>query len=285
MSGLRMARVAVLEGRLSNELASLVRRHDGVPYYAPAVREASLDRWEQVGAFIDGLVAGSYSVVVFLTGAGAGALFSAAEGLGRLPELLTALRSVKTVCRGPKPAGMLNRNGVPVSYRAREPYTTTELLEALAGLELAGKGVALVHYGERSATVAEALRARGADLAELFLYEWLLPEDTGALEALVRDLIQGQLDAITFTSQVQARHLFRIAANLGLSDQLLAALKDRTIVASIGPTCSAGLKELGVTPHVVPEHPKMGQLVLALAHYLEPRPPRSRVAVLQPRSV
>lgn len=269
MGGLNGARVALLEGRMSGELAGLVRRHGGEPYAVPAVREATLDCSEQVAVFLDRLSGGQVEIVIFSTGSGVTTLLQEVDRLGRLPELLAALQRVTIVCRGPKPAAALRRHGVPVSLIAPEPHTTAELLTVMAGLALTGRDVMLVHYGDRNVALAEALQARGCRLAELSLYEWQLPEDTSPLEELIRDLIGGRVDAITFTSQVQARHLFQVAAGLDQVDALVAALNDRMVVAAVGPTCATALQRLGVTPDVVPDHPKMGHLVVALAHHLE----------------
>ena len=73
--------------------------------------------------------------------------------------------------------------------------------------------VAVVHYGERNEFLVQKLQARGAHIEELTLYTWLLPEDTTPLRALVRDIIEKRVDAVVFTSQIQARHLFLIAAD------------------------------------------------------------------------
>jgi uroporphyrinogen-III synthase len=158
---------------------------------------------------------------------------------------------------------------VAVTIQAQTPYTTSALLEAMAGLALKGKGVALLHYGERNMALAEALQAQGAQLDELCLYEWLLPTSLEPLQALVRELIAGHVDVIAFTSQVQIRHLWHVATSLGLAEALTQALHTQLIVAVVGPTCAAALTALGVTPHVIPVHPKMGPMVIALAAYLE----------------
>lgn len=269
MPDLRGSRVAVLDGRMSGEMAGLVRRYGGDPLPVPTVRESGLDCSAAVDAFVRQVSRGSFEVVVFLTGAGVRALFDEADRLGRLPELRAGLARVTTVCRGPKPSGALRKAGVPVIISAGEPYTTEEVVGAMAGLELAGRGVAVVHYGERNADIAAALRARDAHIEELSLYEWQLPADTAPMRALVRTLIDGGVDAITFTSQVQARHLFRIAAEMGVTQPLADALNERVIVASVAPTCAAALRNLGVEPRVIPEHSKMGHLVRALAEYVE----------------
>jgi uroporphyrinogen-III synthase len=252
---------------MSGELASLVVRHGGTPYCVPAVREAPRECGAREVALIKQLAGDEFQVAVFQTGVGAQALLREAERLGCLGALKASLSAMTTACRGPKPSAVLKAHNLPVSVCAREPYTTPELLEAMAGLDLAGVRVALMHYGERNPTLTQALRARGAQLEELCLYEWLLPEKLDDLWALVREIIEGRVDAIAFTSQVQVRHLFQIAADADQADTLTWALNTRTIVASVGPTCTAALQAVGVTPRVIPAHPKMGSMILALARY------------------
>jgi uroporphyrinogen-III synthase len=179
------------------------------------------------------------------------------------------LQQVTVVCRGPKPSAVLRRYGVPITLTAQSPFTTPEVLDVMSGLDLAGAGVALLHYGERNAALAEALQARGARVEDLLLYEWRLPEDTAPLRVLVHEVIAGKVDAIAFTSQVQVRHLFQIASDEGCERELTGALENRIIVASVGPVCTAGLAAYGITPDVIPEHPKMGPMIAALARFVD----------------
>jgi uroporphyrinogen-III synthase len=267
MSSLRGARVALLEARMSGEMCALIERAGGVPYSAPAVRE--LPRLEQVPAILDALLAARFSIAVFLTGVGVTTLLREAERLGRLEETRAALRGLTIACRGPKPVAALTRYDVPVQVKALSPYTTRELLDALRGVEIAGRDVVLVHYGELNQILADELRARGARLEEVCLYEWVMPEDCRPLTALLSDLIDRRVTAIAFTSQIQCRHLFQLAQQLGKSDDLRRALIDDTIVAAIGPVCAAVLRAYGIIPDVQPAHPKMGPLVTALTDYIE----------------
>lgn len=262
------ARIAVLEARMSSEMADLIRRNGGTAWSVPAVREATLDATEPVATFIDRLSAGEIQIVVFFTGVGVNALLQTAEALERKEELLNLLRSVAVVCRGPKPGAVLRRNNIPIAASAPEPFTTQELIEALSMFVVEGKTLGVVHYGERNVQLAQVLAARGAHLEELCLYEWRLPDDIAPLRELVNELLDGHVDAVLFTSQIQIRHLFQVAREQEKADPLVEALQRKTIVASVGPTCTAVLQEYGVTPHVVPEHPKMGHLVKALVQYM-----------------
>jgi uroporphyrinogen-III synthase len=267
--GLAGIRVGLLEARMGSELAELVRRYGGVVRSAPAVREAALDCADLVSDFLNRLRTPARRVHVFLTGAGATALFQEAERLGQLTFLTESLRAGTIVCRGPKPAAALKRYGLGANVSAASPYTSSELLAAMDDVDIAGVEVTVVHYGERSEALAGELAVRGAKLNELCVYEWRLPEDVGPLQDMARAIVKHEVDAVIFTSQVQWKHLLRVASDLDLAGALQQALTAGVVVASVGPICSAALDEAGVHPHVVPDNPKMGPLVAALAGYFK----------------
>jgi uroporphyrinogen-III synthase len=265
------ARVGLLEARLSSELAELVRREGGVPVCAPAVREAAVDVAPLLPSLVADLHSGRLRIVVLLTGAGATSLLDQARDAGSYDPLVEALRAATIVCRGPKPAAVLRKHGVPIHVNARSPYTTTELLEVLPDALVGGEGVALLHDGGGNPALVDALRARGARVQEVRSYEWRLPDDIEPIEGLIVELIDGRLHAVAFTNQVQVRHLFDVASLTGLSRALRDALVHRTTVASIGPTCSHALEAYGAPPHVVASPPKMRPLVSAIGEHLAAR--------------
>jgi uroporphyrinogen-III synthase len=172
---------------------------------------------------------------------------------------------------GPKPTAALRGFGVTPTLTARDAYTSAEVIDALSGIELAGARVLLFHYGERSETLAETLVARDAVLHEHWLYRWRLPDDTRPLERLVAAIVDGEVDALAVTCQIQFRHLVQIADRLGLARALVQALNERVSVAAVGPTCHAILQEHGVDVHVMPDQPKMGPLIVSLMRYLDRR--------------
>ncbi len=273
MADLKGRRIVVLEARMPSELGSLVSRHGGQPISAPALREAALPMRDDVRSVVSGITAREIHAVVFLTGVGARALIQAADELGKKDEFLDALRETTVICRGPKPVAVLRPLNVPIRLVAPSPYTSEDLLTAIkdSGLALSGTRVVLQHYGEVNAWLRGELEALGAQILEVSLYSWELPEDTGPVIDAINTIIRGDADAVMLTTQSQAHNLFRIAEAEALSDELRAALTSRVTVASVGPVCTRALRDHGVEPHVEPENPKMGPLVLALADYLDAR--------------
>jgi len=268
---------------MSRELARLVEKHGGDPVCVPAVRECPEFTPEVAHGLIDALGSDRHEVVVFLTGVAVSLLFETAEQIGRRPELVAALRRLTTVCRGPKPTAALRGFGVAPTLTARDPFTSAELIDAMSGLELRGRRVILLHYGERSETLAETLLARQARVQELWLYRWLMPEDTDGLVRMAARIVQGEIDALAITCQIQFRHLYEAAETVGLGGKLIRALNENVVVAAVGPTCNAILQAYGVRVQVMPDHPKMGPLVLALMRHLDQRRAPADSAPEQPR--
>jgi uroporphyrinogen-III synthase len=123
----------------------------------------------------------------------------------------------------------------------------------------------------------EGLRARDADVTPVRVYQWDLPEDTRPLREAIRRIVEGQADVAMFTTSIQLTHLFRVAAQTRQEEAVAAALR-RTVIASIGPTTSEALEEFGLTPDIVPTHPKMGLLVKETAEQAAAIRERKRAA-------
>jgi uroporphyrinogen-III synthase len=270
-------RIALLEARMRSEAAALVRRLGGEPVCVPALREEPLPSGPAVAELLDLLAGGRLAFVVVQTGVGVGAVALEAERLGRKDDLLHGLETATLVCRGPKPAAALAALGIRPTVQTASPHTTKDLLDVLEPLPLRGAGVAVVHYGERNEAVAAALRRKEARVHELLVYEWRLPEDTEPLERLVGQILNGELDAVAFTTQVQVRHLFGVA-DFKVRLALAEALDRRVVTGAVGPTCAAALRARGVHDVVVPQNPKLGPLFVALASRLAARPSRAAEA-------
>jgi uroporphyrinogen-III synthase len=259
--------IALLESRLSEDFAAMVRRLGGTPISAPSVREVA--RADDFDVFIDGLSQGRFALAVFLTGAGANALFREADRRGRLAEALDALGRITIACRGPKPLAALKRQGLAAQITTAKPHTTHELLEVLGATDLTGRAVVLVHYGERNAAMADALRARGARLDEVCPYVWALPENVEPIRKVVDEALAQRIDAMLFTSQIQCRNLFQVAGDMNRADDLTRALNADIVVGAIGPVCADALRQLGITPDVMPAASNMASLITAIADYFD----------------
>ncbi len=207
--------------------------------------------------------AGTIDVAIFLTGVGTRLLVQAIAEAMPPAELAAKLEKVLTVVRGPKPRAALRELGVTPGLAVPEPNTWRELLAALdASVDLAGRWVSVQEYGQENPELLSGLAERGADVLRVPIYRWALPEDLAPLREAIRRLGNRELDVALFTSATQVEHLFTVA---GEESRDLASALDTVCVVSIGPICSEALRRRNVKVDLEPEHPKMGQLVLAAA--------------------
>ena len=264
--------IAYVEARMRSEMGSLIQRHGGVPYSAPVLQEIYLKDSPDVQRLVEDVCTGAVEVMVLLTGVGTQALIETAAAMGRKDEFIRCLDQRTVVARSPKPARVLRQHHVHIDIMPPEPFTTQELNKAVDELDLGGKQVAVQSYGAPNSVLTRNLMNRGATVREVTLYTWGLPEDHAPVLRMIDDLSQGKIDALAFTSQPQAKNLMAIADQAAKVESLRQCLNGPAIaIASVGPVCTRGLGEAGIEVDVEPDHPHMGNLVQALAEYLERR--------------
>jgi uroporphyrinogen-III synthase len=255
-------RVVSFESRRATEMGELIRRQGGDPFVAPSMREAPIENNTQAFEFAERLFRGEFDLMIFLTGVGTRALNKVLSSRYPEEQFAEALRKIAIAARGPKPLAALRELKVPVTVTAPEPNTWRELLAALEGQPECGntRRIAVQEYGKSNVELMDALRARGAAVTPVRVYQWDLPEDLTPLREAVHRIAEGRADVAMFTTSIQILHLFRIAAEERIAEPMQQALR-RMLIASIGPTTTETLEEFGLTPDVTPSHPKMGFLV------------------------
>lgn len=260
-------RVIAFESRRAAELEQLLARHGARMFSAPALREVPIEENADALELVARLERGEIDVVILLTGVGTRALVEAVQSRCPTERLVELLRRVKIVARGPKPVAALRALDLTADVRVPEPNTWRELLETLdRELPVRGLRVAVQEYGKANPALLDGLVARGADVLRVPVYRWALPHDLGPLRAAIARLAGGDADVAVFTTAVQLEHLLRVAAETADgAEAVRLALRDRVVVAAIGPTVAEALAEAGLPVDVTPVHPKLGWLANAIA--------------------
>ncbi|HLH76307.1 MAG TPA: uroporphyrinogen decarboxylase [Candidatus Binataceae bacterium] len=254
-------RVVAFESRMEQETARLIGRYGGRPLLAPAMREVPLEGNPAAEQFARRLLAAELDLVVFLTGVGLEALFALLDHTFDRQALLAALSRVTTVARGPKPAAALRKLGLNPTIHIPEPNTWREVLSAIDQRQpVAGKHVAVQEYGVANIDLVAGLAARGAQVMQVPVYRWALPEDRAPLQKAIAAMIGGQAEVALFTSATQVTHLIQVAEAQADGKALRQALA-RMAIGSIGPVCSLALRSNQIAVDFEPPHPKLGHLV------------------------
>jgi uroporphyrinogen III methyltransferase/synthase len=276
----------------ASALSDLLRREGAIPVELPTLELVPLATDEDLGAMAEHLRAGDYQWCLFTS---TNAVDFVLDYLNRSGHDARAFAGCRLAALGSATAASLLQHGLRADLVASE-FTSEGLLramedfgastprvstrggasplepsrttdppppEALEGPplldQLAGVRILIPRAEGGSPALTGGLRARGAEVDEVVLYESRAPADPDAEAlALVR---AGRIDVATFASSSSVRNLATL-----LGDDF-ARLRDATI-ACIGPVTAQTARELGLNVTIEPAEHTIPALVEALkAHY------------------
>ena len=277
--------VAAFESRRASDMQRMIEKFGGQPSVSPSMRELPLEDNPDAIEFAKRCMTGEVDIVIVMTGVGFKHLLAAVERSVPRDRFLNSLRDIVTVARGPKPVAAMKEVDITPTYRVPAPNTWREVLTTIdAEMTISSSRVVLQEYGVPNRSLIAGLEARGAEVSNLKVYKWALPEDTGPLLGNAQRLANGELDVVMFTSAHQVRNLLEVAQSAGLEDAIRSELRS-TVVASIGPTTSECLRDHRLPVDFEPSHGKMGQLVAESAeacHEILKRKQRITAVMSQP---
>jgi uroporphyrinogen III methyltransferase/synthase len=177
------------------------------------------------------------------------ALFERLSQAAHPPRDARALAGARVAAIGPGTARALAERGI-VADIVPERFVAEALARALA--ELPVRRALVARAKDARDVLSDALRARGAQVDVLALYETLAePLSARALKTA------READYITFTSSSTVRFFLDAAGGA-------AGLSPATRIVSIGPVTSATLREHGLEPHVEAESHDLDGVIQAL---------------------
>lgn len=253
--------VAAFESRMAAEMTRLIERHGGKPLVAPALREIPLEDNSAALQFGELLLTEGLDVLVLLTGAGTTTLFEILHSRHAKDTIKNALKETVLIARGPKPVAALKALGFQPTLTVPEPNTWVDVVSTLdAYRPVTGLRVAVQEYGLPNRDLLEALKQRGANVVQVPVYRWALPEDTAPLKLVINQILAGQVQVMLVTNAAQIDHVMQAVEQEGNTAQFKTICR-QLVVASIGPTASERIRSHGLPVDFEPSHGKMGILV------------------------
>jgi len=253
--------VASFESRMAAEIARIIERNGGNPLVTPALREVPLDDNSAALKFGAQLTTERVDMFILLTGVGTTALFDLLKTRYPWSSILEALKQTALVARGPKPVAALKAFGLQPTLTVPEPNTWVDLISMLDEYRpVKGLRIAVQEYGASNPDLLKALNQRGAEVFQVPIYRWALPEDLRPLRQALDEIIAEKVPVLLITNAAQVDHVMQVLEKDGKVDRFREALKQK-VVASIGPTASERLRQHDWPIDLEPSHPKMGVLV------------------------
>ena len=254
--------VGVTAARRAEELGALLERRGASVLRAPALRILPLPDDAELAAATRSLIDTPPDFAVATTGIGFRGWVEAADGWGLGEALLDALRAGTVLCRGPKARGAVRAAGL-IDAWSPASESSAEVLDYLLDAGVEGKRIAVQLHGEPLPDVVEALECAGAEVVEVPVYRWVPPADIAPLDRLTDAVLAGAVDALTFTSAPAAASMLARAAERGIEDDLVRALRGSVLVVCVGPVTAAPLEARDIATSQ-PQRSRLGAMVRTL---------------------
>jgi len=256
-------RVAVTSARRSEELSALLTRRGATVTSAAAIAMVPLPDDDELRMHTEALIASPPDVVIATTGIGFRGWIAAADGWGLAADLTAALARARIVSRGPKATGALRAGGLPEEW-SPDSESSREVLQYLVAGGISGLRIAVQLHGATDdwdpfPEFLDELRAAGAAVVPIRVYRWHPAPRNGAFDQMVLDIADRKFDAVSFTSAPAVASVLVRAGELGVSDELLSALRTDVHAMCVGPVTARPLVRLGV-PTSAPERMRLGAL-------------------------
>ncbi|OBQ49923.1 bifunctional uroporphyrinogen-III synthetase/response regulator domain protein [Streptomyces sp. H-KF8] len=261
--------MGVTAARRADELGTLLQRRGAAVLHAPALRIVQLADDSELLTATKEIIDRAPDIAVATTAIGFRGWVEAADGWGLGDDLLTRLRGVRILARGPKVKGAIRAAGLTEEW-SPSSESMAEVLDRLLEEGVDGLRIALQLHGEPLPGFVESLRAAGADVVGVPVYRWMPPEDITPVDRLLDAVVARTLDAVTFTSAPAAASLLSRAGERGLLDDVVAALGHDVVPACVGPVTALPLQARGIDT-VQPERFRLGPLVQLLCRELPGR--------------
>jgi uroporphyrinogen-III synthase len=252
--------VGITAARRREEFAAALERRGAKVVSAPAIRLVPLADDSELLAATRRCLEAPLDIVIATTGIGFRGWVEAADSWGLAEQLAKAFAEADILARGPKARGAIRAAGLRELW-SPESESSSEVLEYLiAAGGLDGKRIAVQLHGEPLPDVVETLRLAGADVIEVPVYRWVLPEDTGPLRRLIETVAAAGVDSVAFTSAPAAASFLGCAREQGLDDAVRAALLGPVVPACVGPVTAGPFQREGIAV-IQPDRARLGALV------------------------
>lgn len=226
------------EKEASSEFAELLASCGAKTIEFPAIEIKPVRNTEEQQLSLQNL--GDYDFFVFTSVNGVSNYFEVLASHGKDPR---NLKGKKIIAIGEKTSEELLKYNLPPDYMPAV-YTAEGIISLAEKLNLDGKKILIPRALAARELLPETLRAMGAEVEVLCVYETLAPDYTKEeLDLMKMNLSDAEIDLVTFTSSSTVTNFFSL---LGKDPELFS----KTGFACIGPVTAATLLGYGFTPAV-----------------------------------
>ncbi|KZX15373.1 uroporphyrinogen-III synthase [Methanobrevibacter filiformis] len=225
-----------------NEAVELVKSYGAEPFIAPTL-ELELTNSKTLKKLINSL--DKLDWIIFTSPTSIESILTFYPDFkGKLNE------NCKIGAIGSKTKESLEKEGLDVDL-VPKVYTAEGIVESFKNIDISGKLIGIPRTLDARLILPEKLKEMGSNVLIAEAYRSRIPLDTLRIETLISKIIADEIDAITFTSPLTVKNLFKIVTD-NQKDELINKLSTSTLTVAIGPITYEILNEYNISA-VYPE--------------------------------
>jgi len=258
--GVRGKKILITRARdQSAEFATRLKNLGAEVIEYPTIEILPPRSWKELDRTVDKL--NSYDWIIFTSVNGVNFFWKRLIDKKRGHSLSS---SQKVIAIGPATAKRLKEKGIRITSMPKQ-FVAEGILKSFEKKNLQGKRILLARAKRARDILPKGLRKMGAVVDVVEVYRTVKPR--GGSKRLRQLLLEGGIDAITFTSSSTVNHFVELLKGRDLKK----LLKDIAI-ACIGPVTARTVKEWGLKVRIQPKKYTIPALAQAIAEYFSPHP-------------
>jgi uroporphyrinogen III methyltransferase/synthase len=221
-------------------LSERLRELGAEPVEFPVIRIAPMTDHAEIDAALGGLGSAAYAWVVFTSANGVRFFRERLEALGMDARVFA---SARVAAIGPATAAALQEMGIRADF-VPSRFVAESVAEEWPDREMAGKRVLIPRAKEARELLPDRLREMGARVDVVTAYETV--RDASAADEVRHQLLDGEIDAVTFTSSSTVSNFVEAIGRQAVEEALRSV-----VVACIGPITADTARGLSIEPTIV----------------------------------
>jgi len=231
-----------------SDTAELIKSLGWTPFIFHTVELKPLDE-QMILDQIQSCLTHQIDWIVFMSCTGVKLLFDIITSHPNLPRIPPETRFLAV---GPRTRESLLHYGI-TQTTVPEKYSSTGLDEWFSQLNRKNPRIVLIRSLSADASLANSLRAKGATVTTINIYDSAMPTDLQSVFDFLNGLRLGQFAAVLFTSAISVSNFFTIAETKFEGTGLIHRL-NRILVGAVGPVTAERLRNRGVETNVPDEY-------------------------------
>ncbi len=237
----------------SADLARQIAAHGGSSIFFPTIKITAPDDWQECDAAIRELE--SFDWLVFTS------INSVRYFFKRLQKF-KAPHPHKIAAIGRKTCDELERRGIDIDLMP-EVFSAKGLLNAF-DQDLSGRRFLLPSSNIARDELMQGLCSRQADVVRVTVYQNTLNRPDN-IDIVLQSIRKGDIDCLTFFSPSAWRNFAELAG----VEIIRHLAETQTLIAAIGPTTAAAIRDAGMTKFLIPEEYTSESLVKSLLEHFK----------------